>query len=130
LIGGTEHGRTLRPGDPHYRPLRELLGDVAARLQRPLLIAETGAEGADRAPWFRYVADEALAALRAGLPLEGLCLYPILDYPGWSNDRHCPTGLYGVADGCARRVRHDELSQAIDRAQEELLQELQLQTSS
>ena len=81
-------------GDPLYKPLRELLARVAARVERPLFIAETGTEGAGRAPWLRYVASEVFAARAAGIDIEGLCLYPILSHLGWDDDRHCPNGMF------------------------------------
>ena len=31
-----------------------------------------------------------------GDSLEGVCLYPVMDYPGWRNDRHCRVGLIEV----------------------------------
>ena len=43
-----------------------------------------------------------MAQARAlGVAVEGICWYPITDYPGWMDDRHCPTGLFGYveADG-------------------------------
>jgi hypothetical protein len=72
-----------------------MLEEVYRRYNRPLVIAETGAEGEMRRPWLSLVADEVFQARAAGVPVEGLCLYPVLDYPGWSNDRHCETGLLG-----------------------------------
>lgn len=63
-----------------------------ARYGRPLLLTETGVEGANGAGWLRYVGGEVRAALRAGVPVEGICLYPVMDYPGWKDDRHCRCG--------------------------------------
>jgi hypothetical protein len=56
-----------------------------------------------RASWLRIIAAEAAAAQRAGVPVEGICLYPVTDYPGWDDDRHCPTGLLGYVDEGGRR---------------------------
>jgi beta-glucosidase/6-phospho-beta-glucosidase/beta-galactosidase len=92
------HGRKLRWTDPLYHPLRELLIDMYAHYQRPILITETGTEGKDRSHWLRYVTGEVEAAVREGVPVEGICLYPILNHPGWDNDRHCPNGLWDYAD--------------------------------
>ena len=89
------HGPRLTPADAGYRPLRSLLADVWARYGRPFFIAETGAEGDHRAPWLRYVGEEVRAALAAGVPVGGVCLYPVLDHPGWDDDRHCDCGLLG-----------------------------------
>jgi hypothetical protein len=88
-------GGEVSMSDGEYRPLSTMLEEIYRRYGRPLVIAETGAEGAMRRPWLSHVAAEAFRARAAGVPVEGVCLYPILDYPGWSNDRHCETGLLG-----------------------------------
>jgi hypothetical protein len=86
-------GPTLPMGHPLYRPLRTLLRDVAARYDRPIVVTETGAEGGNGAGWLRYVGGEVRAARYSGVPVEGLCLYPVMDYPGWNDGRHCGCGL-------------------------------------
>jgi hypothetical protein len=91
-------GATIERGSPLYRPLREILREAWERYGRPLVLAETGAQDGARAAWLRYVADEVLAARRAGVPVHGICLYPVLDYPGWDDDRHCQSGLWGYPD--------------------------------
>jgi len=89
-------GPPLSRGDPDYRPFRHMLAEVYARYGRPLFVAETGIEGDDRASWFAYICDDVNEARRRGVPVEGICLYPILDHPGWDDDRHCPNGLIGL----------------------------------
>ncbi|MBP2314363.1 beta-glucosidase [Azospirillum soli] len=110
-------GGTIEPGHPLYRPFRDILADVHARYGRPLLVAETGAEGDARAPWLRYVAGEVAAAIKAGVPVLGICLYPIVDYPGWTNERHCPVGLLGFPDAEGRREVHRPLAEELRRRQ-------------
>jgi hypothetical protein len=100
-------GDTVPLGHWLYRPLRRLLAGVHARYNRPVLLAETGAEGANGAGWLRYVGGEVRAALRAGVPVEGICLYPVMDYPGWKDDRHCRCGLI--------RAERDWQTRAVDR---------------
>src|SRR5690606_27586017 len=73
-----------------------------------------------RVPWLQYVCDEVAAALEQGVPVVGLCLYPVTDYPGWDNDRHCPTGLLGYADDAGRRPEYAELAAEIARQQPRL----------
>lgn len=99
----------LPPGHAWHRPMHELLLGVWERYRRPLLIAETGEEGDARVPWLRHVGEEVRLAMQAGAPVQGLCLYPILDYPGWDNDRHCPTGLWGYADDTGYRPEYAPL---------------------
>ena len=97
-------GRTIRVGQPRYRSFREILDETYQRYRRPLFVAETGGEGAIRVPWLRYVGEEVRAALASGIPVEGICLYPIVDYPGWSNLRHCEVGLLGPPDERGHRA--------------------------
>ena len=93
----------LGTSDPRYRPFRELLSAVGRRYGRPMFVAETGTEGEARPGWLRYMADEVRATERAGVPVEGLCLYPIVDHPGWDDDRYCPNGLWSYADARGER---------------------------
>ena len=104
-------GPPIDLGHPLYKPFRTLLIETFARFGRPILIAETGTEGDRRAAWMSYVADEAQAAMRAGVPLEGICLYPVLDHPGWDDDRYCPNGLLGMHD----RSVHGPLASVVRR---------------
>lgn len=106
-------GPTLSRFDPEYVPLRALLAEVYARYGRPLYLAETSAEGDQRAGWMRYIADEAWAALTAGVDLCGICWYPITDYPGWVDARHAQAGLWGFADDTGRRTIHAPLAAAL-----------------
>jgi len=87
-------GSTVPLGHHAYRPLRAMLAEVHARYGRPLLLSETGSEGTARPTWIHYVASEVRAARAAGVRVEGICLYPVLDYPGWENDRNCEVGLF------------------------------------
>jgi len=107
-------GGTIEPGHPAYRPLREILLETHRRYGRPMAVTETGAEGEMRVPWLRYVCDEVAAALHVGVPMQGICLYPVTDYPGWGDDRHCPTGLFGPPCDDGQRPVHwplaDELA--------------------
>jgi len=83
---------------PLHRPFREMLQEVHQRYRRPLLVAETGAETIRRAGWLRYVCEESRQAMLNGVPLEAICLYPILNHPGWLDDRHCHNGLWDYPD--------------------------------
>lgn len=108
-------GATIPLGHHAYRPLRDLLAEVQARYGRPVIIAETGAEGSARASWLHYVCAEVRAARRSAVPVEGICLYPILDYPGWDDDRPCAVGLYSMPDGTGRRRADLDFCDELDR---------------
>jgi beta-glucosidase/6-phospho-beta-glucosidase/beta-galactosidase len=110
-------GGTIELGHPLYRPFRDILAEVSQRYARPLVVAETGAEAAARVPWLRYVAGEVRAAVNAGILVEGICLYPITDYPGWTNGRHCQTGLLGLLDQQGQRAVYKPLADELRRQQ-------------
>jgi beta-glucosidase/6-phospho-beta-glucosidase/beta-galactosidase len=108
-------GGTIPLGHHGYRPFRAMLAETYARYGRPLLVSETGAEGTARASWLHYVCSEVRAALREGVPVGGICLYPVVDYPGWDNDRCCEVGLLSMLDQNGRRTLHAELAEEIAR---------------
>lgn len=108
-------GRKIRPGHRDYRPLRDMILEWWQRFRRPLLIAETGIENAARPRWLRFVCREADAARALGAPIEGICLYPIVNHPGWTNDRHCHNGLWDYADAKGRRRTYEPLAREIRR---------------
>ncbi len=105
--------RKIDPGHRLYRPLNEILAEFYERYRRPLLIAETGIEEDRRAEWFRYVCDEVAVAISRGIPIEGICLYPIVNHPGWADDRHCHNGLWDYADERGHREAYLPLSEEI-----------------
>lgn len=81
---------------PLYKPFRSILTETYARYGKPIFIAETGIEGDRRASWMSYIHTEVTAAMKQGVPIEGICLYPILNHPGWDDDRACENGLLGA----------------------------------
>jgi hypothetical protein len=100
---------------PLYRPFREMLMEVQHRYQHPLFVAETGAEDKRRAGWLRYVCGEAEAAMAAGADLHGICLYPILNHPGWVDDRHCHNALWDYPDKRGARKIYAPLARELRR---------------
>ena len=110
-------GHALAPTDPRRKPLSALLTALHARYGRPLFLAETGIEGDKRADWLRSVAAEVQAAVRAGVPMEGVCLYPVLSHPGWSNGRMCPNGLFEMLPRHGLRPVYAPLAAELHRQQ-------------
>ena len=90
------HGPTIPMGHHEYRPLADMLEEADARFGKPIYIAETGAEGSGRPAWLHYVCDEVRDALARGVPVEGICLYPVTAYAGWDNSRHAEVGLFST----------------------------------
>jgi beta-glucosidase/6-phospho-beta-glucosidase/beta-galactosidase len=106
-------GPTIPLGHHAYRPLRDLLLETYMRYKRPLFIAETGAEESARSAWLHYVCEQVREAQQADVPIHGICLYPILDYPGWDNERLCKVGLLSMLDEAGQRQIHEPLAREL-----------------
>jgi len=94
-------GPTVPMGHHEYRPLADMLVEMAERYSKPIFLSETGAEGSAKPSWLHYVCSEVRDAMDRGADVRGICWYPITAYPGWDNSRHAETGLLStiVADG-------------------------------
>jgi hypothetical protein len=103
--------------DPRWRPLHLLLEEVAARYRRPMIIAETSHYGVGRADWLNEIARECRLALARGVPLEAVCLYPILDRFDWEDGTHWHhSGLWDMHEngsGHYHRVLNEEYAGAL-----------------
>jgi beta-glucosidase/6-phospho-beta-glucosidase/beta-galactosidase len=114
------HGTTIEPSQPLYRPVWQMLKEVYERYRRPIFIAETGIEDDARPAWLRYIGYEIRRAIREGVGVEGLCLYPVVNHPGWDDDRHCHNGLWDYPDANGEREIYEPLARELH-AQQELL---------
>lgn len=94
-------GPTVPMGHHEYRPLADMLVEMAKRYGKPAFLSETGAEGSGKPSWLHYVCNEVRDAIDRGADIRGICWYPITAYPGWDNSRHAETGLLStvVSDG-------------------------------
>ena len=103
------HGGDRKPpGHPDHKPLHIMLLELWRRYGRSIMITETGAEAGADVGWLGYIAAEVRQAIREGVPMEGICLYPVMDYPGWDDERHCRCGLIAVDEAWhGRRLRAD-----------------------
>jgi beta-glucosidase/6-phospho-beta-glucosidase/beta-galactosidase len=115
------HGSMIEPSHSRYRPVWEMLKEVYERYQRPLFIAETGIEDQARPAWLRYIGYEVRRAIREGVPVHGICLYPIVNHPGWDDDRHCHNGLWDYPDEHGARGIYEPLARELE-SQHQLLE--------
>ena len=104
------NGSFIEPGHQRYKPFREIITEAYERYQRPMFVAETGIEDEARPAWLRYVTGEVMAAMRNGVQIEGICLYPICNHPGWVDDRHCHNGLWDYSDNDGNREVYEPLA--------------------
>ncbi|VWX63320.1 Protoporphyrinogen oxidase (fragment) [Burkholderiales bacterium 8X] len=105
--------------DPRRRDLADMLGDLQERYARPVFIAETGHVGEGRAEWISEIASAVDRCGERGMPIEGVCLYPIVDRHDWEDPSHWHRcGLWDLpgAPGDARRILHEPMAHAIGQA--------------
>ena len=87
------NGGPIEVTDVAAKPLALMLEENYERYGCPIFIAETGIEAERRPTWFRHVCNEVRQAMSNGVPIHGICLYPVMNHHGWDDDRHCPNGL-------------------------------------
>ena len=104
--------------DPRAKPLRTILLENYKKYGRPLFLAETGIEADLRPVWLRFICEEVKAAMYQGCPVEGICLYPVLNHPGWDDERHCPNGLIDYSPSTKERWLYEPLAQELEAQQQ------------
>lgn len=105
--------RKIPLGHPDYRPFSEILREYHDRYGKPILIAETGIEDDERPDWFRYVCEQVRIAMADGVEILGVCLYPIVNHPGWEDERHCHNGLWDYLNEESRRDPYEPLLEEV-----------------
>ena len=119
--GGKKIHWHVHPRDDRWVPLHRLLLAAQQHFERPMIIGETSHVGSGRAEWIRELTDEVIVAVNAGVPLEGICLYPIIDRFEWDNPSHWHnSGLWDyeiTEDGTYRRVLNEEYATELRRSQ-------------
>ena len=112
------------PRDPRWVPFHRLLARTYARYRRPMFVAETSHVEARRGDWVREIAAEVALARAYGVPMEGICLYPIVDRPDWDDpERWHQSGLWDVmpdADGRLHRILAADYATALEDARRSL----------
>jgi beta-glucosidase/6-phospho-beta-glucosidase/beta-galactosidase len=94
--GGGKPNTPLEPGDDRIRPLCDLLQEGWAKYKRPCIIAETSGLFGGRPDWLNDVVCESLAAVRRGVDLHGICLFPAVDMTDWHSGKWLHMGIADV----------------------------------
>ena len=109
------------PASSGRTPRRTALSVLAGALAAPVVGAPTPGRAQPGTDWpsqpVRYVCEEVRAAIGMGVPVEGICLYPVLSHPGWDDGRYCPNGLFEMEARDGRRVEHAPLAAELRRQQ-------------
>lgn len=107
--------------DERWAPLHQLLTAAYARYQRPIVLSETSHPKEDRPLWMEMIGQECVATLQAGVPLFGVCWYPIIDRPDWDHlEVWHQSGIWDRASENNHefvRILHEPTAQALLRAQ-------------
>jgi beta-glucosidase/6-phospho-beta-glucosidase/beta-galactosidase len=92
-----------------------MLEEVSTRYGKPIFLSETGAEGSARPAWLHYVCGEVREAMKRGVRIEGICIYPVTAYPGWDNSRHAEVGLFTTPHADGRRGIYQPMAEELQR---------------
>jgi beta-glucosidase/6-phospho-beta-glucosidase/beta-galactosidase len=90
--------------------LAELICQYWDRYGVPCVISETNVRGSssDRATWLKYVLEQCEEARNRGVPVEGVCWFPVIDSTDWDSllfrcDGHVdPVGVYWLDEDLDR----------------------------
>jgi hypothetical protein len=113
--------------DPRWRPLADMLEAGYLRYNKPIILSETSHPKEDRPIWIRMIARECVKVLDRGVPLFGVCLYPIIDRPDWDHPHvwhHSGIWDTDFSDKYAR-VLHYPSRQALEYAQQLIFAQLE-----
>lgn len=103
--------------DHRWLPLKTLLTDVYTRYQRPIVLTETSHPGEHRPNWIEFVSKQCAEVISDGIPLLGICLYPIIDRPDWDHVHQWHgSGLWDAVihpDGHIERVLNEEYAEEL-----------------
>jgi hypothetical protein len=103
--------------DSRWLPFRQLLKQAYLRYKQPVVITETSHPQEDRPVWIDFITKECYSALHDGIPLWGICLYPIIDRPDWDDLKTWHrSGLWDLqpnSGGSLQRVLHKPYAKAL-----------------
>jgi beta-glucosidase/6-phospho-beta-glucosidase/beta-galactosidase len=94
----TEHRRTC---------FSELLKDAADRYRVPVVLSETGHFLEDRGKWIKQITADCIKAMKAGVDLRGICIYPVLDRPDWDSFDYIHCGIWAYNENGERTTVTD-----------------------
>ena len=114
-------GETLTEDDERRVPLRDILRRVCNRYEAKVFIGETAHGGECRGDWLTYTTGEVIALMEEGIPIHGICLYPIIGMPEWhAREDWTNMGLWDLRlglDGILERHLHIPAYNALREAQ-------------
>jgi beta-glucosidase/6-phospho-beta-glucosidase/beta-galactosidase len=73
----------LAEDDPRRWSFSQLIKSVYDRYHCDLIVTETSHKESMREVWLRELVSESEILLKSGVPLQGVCIYPVLGMPEW-----------------------------------------------
>lgn len=110
---GADHSLAWPDPQKNRMPFHKMLEELYERYKKPIFISETGHFGVGRVEWIEEITEECFITMKSGIPIWGICIYPVTDRPDWDNlssYSHC--GIFDL-DGLGNRIRHEEYVQSI-----------------
>lgn len=87
-----------------------LLKEAADRYGKPVVLSETGhyagryEDDDERTLWMQHITEECITAMKKGVNLQGICIYPVLDRPDWDDpEKYISCGIWGYNTKTGRR---------------------------
>ena len=115
--------KPLEPGDDRIRSVCDLVEEAWRKYERPCIISETAGRGPGRPHWLNDITTECLAAMRRGVDLHGICLFPAVDMTDWHTGEWLKMGIADVErmpDGKLLRTPNRAYVDALHRWQQRL----------
>jgi len=113
----------LGDDDERSASLSDIVASVYKRYGGDIVISETSHAEERRAPYLRYVAEQSIRLLEMGVPLQGVCLYPILGMPEWhSPEEWTRMGLWDLHPNgdVLERVLYEPMCRELIKAQKKV----------
>lgn len=106
--GGISH-RAMSWDSPERVSFARMLGDIYERYGRDMVVSETGSYSGIRYKWWGRILKEVDEAVTHGLPVYGVCAYPVLDRPDWAGFLLPKSGLWDFdqKDPNLMRIPHE-----------------------
>ena len=107
------HIHPLDWDSPLWAPFDRIMQNIYDRYQAPIIITETGCHGALREQWWHRLLGEVDRAISNGIPVSGICSYPIVDRPDWHHGHLTNSGFWDFVAGdpqCTRIPQEQVLS--------------------
>ncbi len=93
----------------------DIIQEAFDRYERPIILTELGAWGDLRVPWWRRTLREIDEAINRGLPVAGVCAYPVIDRPDWDKNHLTQSGFWDFpkTGSSTRRIPYEPILELV-----------------